>query len=247
MDVDNVQFSRRHAKDAKTSTTYSYPYDNLPKLKSHLHPRFAIFDAGRKLRKLGEQSPEDLEKVLKNNSGLEKIIMLYNAWIRPPPTHSQANVSYYDPNQYLEYISEEDDNGGNGEEDGNGKDDPEDSEFDEGRTYRTKLGRGDGWVLRSRSLVAGTNRLKSGPGGPRTQEGQNAPAAVKRRKVLPKSRIHNRQLLSKATLFSFNRQCGDAVWTSDRIRHWSRTISKKKLVSRLRHPPIRLRSSHLSS
>ena len=157
---------------------------------------------------------------------------MYNAWIRPPPKCSRTDESYNDPSKVLIYEYEEDDNG--------------DHDFDDGRSDRTRLGRGDGWVLRTRSLVAAerddgnggdegirTNRLKSGPRGPRTQKGQNAsaPAAVKRRKVLPKSSTHNRQVFSKASLSSFNQQCGKAVWTGSRIRHWSKTISKKKLLS----------------
>ena len=152
---------------------------------------------------------------------------MYNAWIRPPPKCSRTDESYNDPSKVLIYEHEEDDNG----------------DFDDGRSDRTRLGRGDGWVLRTRSLVAAERddgnggdegiRLKSGSGGPRTQKGQNAsaPAAVKRRKVLLKSSTHNRQVFSKASLSSFNQQCGEAVWTGSRIRHWSKTISKKKLLS----------------
>ena len=30
-----------------------YPFDTLPLLESHLHPKFIIFDTGNKLRELG--------------------------------------------------------------------------------------------------------------------------------------------------------------------------------------------------
>ena len=52
MNADRVMLPRQ-AKDPKNSINLNYPYDDLPILKSHLHPRFAIFDAGRKLHRLG--------------------------------------------------------------------------------------------------------------------------------------------------------------------------------------------------
>jgi hypothetical protein len=233
-----------------------YPYDKLPCLTSHIHPKFAIFDAGEKLEALGElsSSQQELREVLSGNPGLEKIRILYSAWIRTPPKDSVNDISYNDPNFVLAYEPEDD---------GDDSDDPEDGDY----TNRTKIGRGNGTYLRprTRSVAAAerddggdydnrTNRTKIGRGNgtfprPRTrsvvaaERSRKAPVAVKRQKVLSGSSNHN-QRLSKATLTRFNQQFGEAVWTGDRIRGWSKT-SLKQLVSS-RHSPIH-RSSHLLS
>jgi hypothetical protein len=180
---------------------------------------------------------EQFKKLVDDNPGitarLSKIQTLYDAWTNPPPLGSLDDTSYNDPNVVLE------------EEDGSSYDDPEDRDSDyNGRTNRTKSGRGDGFRPRTRSVAAerdhgnGGNvqitRLNSGPETRDTPATQKAPVAVKRQKVL-----------SKATLDGLNQQFGEAVWTGDRIRHWSKTslnLKKKKPVLRRHH-----HSSYLSS
>ena len=208
-------------EDDDGGTLLPYPYDKLPCLTSHIHPKFAIFDAGEKLEALGElsSSQQELREVLSGNPGLEKIRILYSAWIRTPPKDSVNDISYNDPNFVLAYEPEDD---------GDDSDDPEDGDY----TNRTKIGLGNGTFPRprTRSAVA-------------AERSRKAPVAVKRQKVLSGSSNHN-QRLSKATLTRFNQQFGEAVWTGDRIRGWSKT-SLKQLVSS-RHSPIH-RSSHLLS
>ena len=46
---------------------HSYPYSDLPHLVSHIHPKFAIFDAGRILKGLGNLTPKHLRNVLNDN------------------------------------------------------------------------------------------------------------------------------------------------------------------------------------
>ena len=71
MDADRVMLPRQ-AKDPKNSINLNYPYyDDLPILKSHLHPRFAIFDAGRKLHRLGGVGGQSL--VVRVRRGSTKI------------------------------------------------------------------------------------------------------------------------------------------------------------------------------
>ena len=145
------------------------------------------------------------------------------------------------------------------EQDDNNNDDDDDN--------KTESGRGDGLRPVTRSIRA-VRRDGNGarPGRTRTQitpadrqDGddhrgvgastkhtgkQKALAVKKKRKVFSESSTHNQQLLSEATLFSFNQQFGVAPWTDDRIRHWSMSFPKKrKFSSRPRvYPP----SSHLS-
>jgi hypothetical protein len=117
------------------------------------------------------------------------------------------------------------------------EEDDDDSSYDDlkdrnyvARTNRTKSGRGDGFRPRTRS-VAGAKR--DGPETPATKA-----RAAKKRKVLAATHSHQ---LSKATLTRINQQFGEAVWTADHIRQWSKT-SLKKRVSR-RHSLVMIRYS----
>jgi hypothetical protein len=236
MEIDRVAIFRQiYEGEGFPGHTYLYPYSDLPHLVSHIHPKFVIFNTGSKLKKLAKtSSKEALRKLFVDNPGLEKIQILHNAWIQPPTIGYELNESYEDPNIVL---VEED----------SSFDDSEDGEYDY-RTNRTKSGRGDGFRPRTRSVaverddIDRTNRTKSGRGDgfrPRKRSLAAAGRATKRRKVL--AATHSQQL-SKATLTRFNQQFGEAVWTADRIRQWSKTFLMKKPVSR-RHLPIH-RSSH---
>jgi hypothetical protein len=212
---------------------YTYPFFTLPPLKSHLHPKFAIFDAGRKLKisRYNHSSSEakSLQKVGEHYPSLAKVLSLYNTWVEPIPNRAMEDESYNDPRVVL--VSEDGENF-------------EDGDYD-GRTNRTESGRGDGLRPRTRSVVAAerdgdyglgsrprtrsvtaAERGKSSRGGARTGK----PAAVKKRKVHSESSPHNKHLLSEATLSRFNRQSGDAAWTSDRIRQWSKTFPGKRKI-----------------
>lgn len=103
--------------------THVHPFTTLPSLKSHLHPKFAIVNAGRKLQRL-----EDIEmqNLIAEYPSLEKINKLYSAWLRPPPLHSSTDLSFHPPRDHRN-DSGDDDNG-----DG---DDPTDGDY-ENRTER---------------------------------------------------------------------------------------------------------------
>lgn len=234
---------------------YRYPFRALPLLESHLHPKFAIYDAGRKLKTLAESSStqDELKEVLLDYPSLGQVKILYDVWIQTPPRFALQDTSYImDPKDVLvEYSSDE----------GSYIDGNEGSDYHD-RTNRTKSGRGDGFhirprtrsVARTRSEAAErdnlTNRIKnddddqtrakSGRGRARTgktpAKQKKAPAVVKKRKVLSDSHTHNQQLLSEATLSRFNQQSREAAWTGDSIRLWSTLPKKRKLkVSSLFH------------
>ena len=118
---------------------YVYPYDDLPPLVSHLHPKFAIFDAGRKLKMFGNVSNQQvLEKFYDKYPELQKVWNLYRAWTRVPPIESLEDESYNDPHTVLVF------------DDNSYCDDPRDGDCED-RTNRTKEGRGDGFYLRPRT------------------------------------------------------------------------------------------------
>ena len=207
--------------DVLHPTVYEYPYSTFPKLKSHLHPKFSIFDAGRKLDALffQENSNPAIDKLFGDYPNSIKILHLYRAWIAPIPDSALKDTSYIDPKLQLVYETE----------DGSG-DEPEDLDgdyVDQIKSGRgTESGRGDGYRLRPRRqpVAAADQDCKMGASK------RKAPAD--NRKVLSLSSAHNQQLLSKATLSRFNQRVGEAVWTGERIRHWSneKTFPKKRRV-----------------
>jgi len=204
-------------------------YRTLPRLKSHVHPRFAIFNAGVKIEIL-RRDEHELLKVFNDYPSLVKVAFIYKAWRRIIPVRAVAQKSYVDPNEELVPISDDDS--------GNLSD----------RSYRplTKSGRGDGFHLRRRTRSAVVehddqcNQSQSGRGGTKTRKTsvkrKREVPAVNKRKVLSESSTYNQQFLSQATLSRFNQQYGEGVWTGDRIRHWSHWNAfpkKRRLVTSL--------------
>jgi len=62
-------------------TLYTYPYQTLGHLQSHIHPTFAIFNAGMKLAQMDKATLCEFlpcDRVL-----LYKIIKIYTKWTRP--------------------------------------------------------------------------------------------------------------------------------------------------------------------
>ena len=74
---------RQHIIDTPITTDHLsihlHPFKTLPLFKSHIHPKFVIFNAGAKLVDL---ATADVSKLVKDFPGLSSIITLYNAWIR---------------------------------------------------------------------------------------------------------------------------------------------------------------------
>jgi hypothetical protein len=258
MEADEKQIVRQNDRSlwkkdgSNLNTTHIYPYHALPELKSHIHPQFAIFDAGKKLAKLTELSDEKLEflKVINDypdrSSSIAKIQTLYGVWIRPPPKNAAKDISYVDPNEELAFEHEvssiDDSNSKDSNYKGHGI-----------RTNRTKSGRGDGLHLRPKTRSVAAAEQDDRSGRPRTRSvaakrdgnGSGHPAksgrmadkrkaAVRKRKVLYGSSAHNQLLLSEATLSRFNRRFGGGAWTGDHIRQWLKTLPmKRRLVSSL--------------
>lgn len=231
---------REVVADGKTSepAIYLYPFNTLPLLNSHLHPKFAIFDAGTKMAKLIYQRSEFLD----NHPGLIKIWRLYNAWKQSPPKFALGDESYQSSNVLVREV------GNSGDDDEGGDDLEEDSDYDGGHNKRNKNGRENGFFRRprtrsvasahprTRSVAAaerdgnGGDQIKSGRRGKRnTEKEKRAPEKrAPKRKVLSETSNRNQHLLSEATLSRLDHQIGEAAWTGDRIHQWSKTFPKRK-------------------
>lgn len=202
-----------------------YPYRTLPRLKSHLRPEFAIFNAGIKLATL-RGDLDQLGKIFEEYPSLVKVEKLYNAWIQKLPNDALNDRSYVDPDEELVPSSED---GSDNSKDGNYR----------SRTKSGHIGE-DGFNLhlrpRTRSVAAaerdgnGGDQIKSGRRGKRnTEKEKRAPEKrAPKRKVLSETSNRNQHLLSEATLSRLDHQIGEAAWTGDRIHQWSKTFPKRK-------------------
>jgi hypothetical protein len=234
---------------------HTYPYSSLPTLESHVHPKFIIFDAGRKLRTLMIENSDVLKNVIDHYPSLSKVQNLYRAWIQEPPKISLKDKTYINPEFELVYDPEYEDTSGDDPEykdiSGDDLDEPIDSDYGV-NDDQTLPGRGDGLYLRPRTRSVAAAEEASAYDGqvkrppPRTrsvaaEQAGNGDGArggktrtskvpVRKRKVLSESFTNNQQLLSEATLSRFNQQFGEVAWTADRIRQWSSLPKKRRRV-----------------
>lgn len=63
---------------------HTYPFNTFPIFESHLHPKFVIFNAGRKLNFL-QIRVQNLVNESVDSASLNSVMKLYDAWLRPPP------------------------------------------------------------------------------------------------------------------------------------------------------------------
>jgi hypothetical protein len=106
--------------------THVYPFKTLPLLKSHLHPKYAIVNAGRKMQTL--ETVAHIQALVAEYPSLSQINHLYSAWLRRPPPHSKNDPTYNPP-----------DDGGDdddGDDDDDDRDDPNDGDYEDNQTSR---------------------------------------------------------------------------------------------------------------
>ena len=212
---------------------HTYPYSSLPTLESHVHPKFIIFDAGRKLRTLMIENSDVLKNVIDHYPSLSKVQNLYRAWIQEPPKISLKDKTYINPEFELVYDPEYEDTSGDDPEykdiSGDDLDEPIDSDYGV-NDDQTLPGRGDGLYLRPRTRSVAAAEEASAYDGARGGKARTSKVPVRKRKVLSESFTNNQQLLSEATLSRFNQQFGEVAWTADRIRQWSSLPKKRRRV-----------------
>src|SRR6266446_1051834 len=183
---------------SKTLIVHTHPFETLPPLKSHLHPKFVIFNCGRKL---GTLSSPLYDKIMKDFPIFDDIDFVYRAWAAPPeytddPTYSAPVINdvddCYDSYHYI--------------------DDPKDQDyFEPARASQKEV---SARQLPKRIVV--TKRRN-----PSRNRNRKALSEVI-------SNTFYNPLLSEVGLSSHNRQIGETRWTADRIRQWADPLPKKR-------------------
>jgi hypothetical protein len=79
--------------EAPNRTVHDYPFDTLPLLESHLHPKFVIFNSGEKLR--GLEGLFEYRKLLDKFPILGDVEKVYLAWLESLlPDNVEDDESY---------------------------------------------------------------------------------------------------------------------------------------------------------
>ena len=176
----------------KTFTTHYYPFETLPIIKSHLHPKFAIVNAGQKIQKLGTTNGKIFGRVVTDYPILGDLMRVYMAWLQPADLDDKSfNVPFVPP---LELI------GGNSRSDDGHNDNDDDSDYDN-RTIPCRP--------RPRNRMTPQHSLQGSP--VRKQ---------KCREPAPRASGSKRKVLSELSLSKLHHQIGARPWTGHLIREW---------------------------
>ncbi|KAF7424973.1 hypothetical protein PC9H_010284 [Pleurotus ostreatus] len=81
METIGIHRQLGHEPDNLTFTTHVFPFDQLPPLQCHIHPKFAIYEFGSKLVGLAAEMRAEL---FERWPILDKIALIYRAWDAPP-------------------------------------------------------------------------------------------------------------------------------------------------------------------
>jgi hypothetical protein len=181
--------------------SHHYPFKTLPIIKSHLHPKFAIVNAGRKIQKLGTTMVKDFRRVLLDFPILRVVMDVYTAWVRPADLNDKSfNVLPVHP---LELIG-----GDSGSDDGDNYDD---SDYDN-RTISCRP--------HPRNRTTPQNSLQGSPVRKR-----------KRTEPAPRASGSKRKVLSELSLSKHDHQIGARPWTGNLIRKWDQESCGLDLTS----------------
>jgi hypothetical protein len=211
----------------KNVTCHFYPFDNMPLLESHIHPKFVIYDCGSKLAEQGDGLFE--AKIVKDFPSLSMVQALYAAWVLkslPPFAKTDPSYGYDAPPATFEYENHDGDD-----------DDPNDGDY-ENRSDRTKPNRREETRIRpytrnaakqdgnagggSEDGSTGTSLWRGGAWPRPVRSPEYSPAELKKRKVLSGSPSHRPLILSEVTLSRLNQQLGDVTSGGDRVKDWSK-------------------------
>jgi hypothetical protein len=175
---------------------HTYPYDKLPILQSHLHPKFVLINAGSKLVDLKTAL---INKIFEDFPITRKVVELYQAWTRPITDNNVDNDPSYNPPHVSDVDDSDDPIIVNG-------DDPNNSDYDD----------------KTKPVCSGYCRPKQKAStGIKQNSVKRKRSNTASRKVLSKSSVHNLSSLSKEALSRLNQQNEGVVWTSGLIRQWS--------------------------
>ena len=99
-DLDNTPITLQSLvpMDRAPLISHWHPFNSLPLIESHFHPKFAIFNAGAKLAKMMVlKDPDNVKKFMEKLPSLLSIIDLYNVWIQAPTPDVKTAISYNAP------------------------------------------------------------------------------------------------------------------------------------------------------
>lgn len=184
------------APDTPLSTndfkTHTYPFTTLPLMTSHLHPKFAILEAGRKLETL---ETNNVAELIGSYPSLGDVVVLYGAWTRAVPGNAMADRTYNNPDE--NDSSDHDD-------DRREEDSSNDEDYKDNRSQHTSCGR---YGSRKRCAPHGSPTPSSKR--PRREGGTHG----QKRKYS--------SLISGVTMVEHSRKVGKMTWTDDAVRNWS--------------------------
>lgn len=232
--MEDVYFVRQKTTPQRLSssdvTIYIYPFNTLPTFFSHVHPKFVIFEAGRKLNFLTPVAVNDLEI---DHPILCKILKLYGAWSAPLPSNAQNDNSFFPP-----YAPDNNDNDSDNDNEGN---DPNDKDYDDtatnkGRTSsRGKKKRQESPTPQGKHTRI-RNRARTGEGindkycsDTVTEKGrlcndwrsQRSSSSSCGRLLAGCKRKHS-SCFSQKTVVNHTRKVGKMKWNRDALLDWSR-------------------------
>lgn len=188
-------------------SNHFYPYSSFPRIESHLHPKFVIYNAGHKLFKC----PADrLSELFRDFPSLASVRLLYEAWIRGPQGHEAQDPSFKPP----EADDKDDD------EDDDDDDDGKDSDYDD----------------RTQSRLSNSKKRKAPVNAQRSQKKRKAPVNSQKKRKAPADKqgfkrsklrpteegLSKTTGLSQATLSNHNRLLGEGAWTYNCVCEWSK-------------------------
>ncbi|KAH6904113.1 hypothetical protein BKA70DRAFT_1034220, partial [Coprinopsis sp. MPI-PUGE-AT-0042] len=99
-DMDEIWLMRQAKHPAVASDLQSNPYPShtLPKITSHIHPKFALFALAYHLADI---KGESREAVHRQWPFLSKVRAVYSKWMAAPPSKALSDPTYIDPNVNL--------------------------------------------------------------------------------------------------------------------------------------------------
>jgi hypothetical protein len=179
------------------------PFDSFPIIHSHLHPKFAIVEAGRCMTELLDEdtTPEGefyWNSFIRSDQALQRILTIFTAWkerINVPRRGDDAGESFYAQ-------SDDDEGGGDSDDDDN------------------KSGNHSTGTVPHRSGIPKKKRNKKSPqGGSKSKRGRKRPIVAEQAHERPI--IASEETLSEGTLVDHDATVGIRPWSSDAIKAWT--------------------------
>lgn len=86
----------KQARDLLVSsfTTHIYPFPNFPLIRTHIHPKFAILEAGRQLLSMITSERQSFHRVTSTYPITEDVLDIYTAWTRDRPVEAEDDEGY---------------------------------------------------------------------------------------------------------------------------------------------------------